>query len=188
MLFDRCIVEILAGVSFNWTEIVKRFSIYTTKLDIRSMNSADIKWSIIPQFPACQILDVMEHFSIDKDDQILQIFISLNKIDNFGINIFLEEKNKVVSRFLKTGMLSYDGPSFSFNDLFLPQKKRGIVRFHQSIYSEEDANVHCKNYPFNGSSSFGECDRKYFHHEFQNHYKLMPFWAAANLSEVTVQR
>lgn len=163
-------------------------SIYTTKFVDQTVISKNVKWSIIPQFPACQILDILEYFSFDKDEQLLQIFILLNKVENLGINIFFEEKNRVLARFLKTSMLSYDGPSFNFNNLLLPQKKRGIVSFHQSTYSEEDANVHCRNYPFNGSTSFGECDKNYFHNEFQNYYKLMPFWVATNISEVTNHR
>ena len=130
----------------------------------------------------------MGYFSFDQYEHALRIFIDLNKLDNLGINIFLEEKNRVLARFLKTNMLSYDGPSFKFHDLLFPQKKHGIIRFHQNIYSEEDVNVNCRNYPYNGSLSFWECDQKYYYNEFKNFHKLMPFWIATNTSEITNHR
>ena len=67
-----------------------------------------------------------------------------------SIYIYFEEKNKVLIRRLKTNMLSYDGPSFHFDDLFFPQDKKGILSFQKNIYSEKEENKHCKNYPFNG--------------------------------------
>ena len=103
-------------------------------------------------------------------------------------NIYFEEKNKVLSRRLKTNMLSYVGPSFHYHDLSLPQSKKGIFSFHQNIYSEKEENKHCKNYPFKGFASFGDCDDKYFYDKFVNLYKIMPFWTALDLSQVTNHR
>ena len=123
-----------------------------------------------------------------KDENILQIFIVLNQVPNVGVSIFFEEKNKVLSRRLKTNMLSYVGPSFHYDDLFKPQNKKGIFSFQQNIYSEKDENKHCKNYPYKNFSSFGDCDEKYFYDKFVNFYKIMPFWVALNLSQVTNHR
>ena len=148
----------------------------------------DISWSMISQYPACQILDIMEYFPENKNENILQIFIDFNQVKNIGVSIFFEEKNKVLSRRLKTNMLSYDGPSFQYDDLFLTQDKKGIFSFHQNIYSEKEENKHCKNYPFNGFKSFGDCDKKYLHDKFSNLYKIMPFWVAQDITEITNQR
>ena len=142
-------------------------------------------WNKIPQFPACQILDVMEHFMEEKVENILQIFIYLQQVPGVGVSIFFEEKNKVTVRRLKTNMLSYEGPNFQYDDLSLPQSKKGIFSFHQNSYSEKEENKHCKNYPFNNSASFGDCDEKYLYDKFVNFYKIMPFWIALDLSEVT---
>ena len=152
------------------------------------MYSENIVWNKIPQYPACQILDVMEYFTEYKEEHILQIFIDFNQVEDVGVSIFFEEKNRVLSRRLKTNMLSYDGPSFQYDDLFLPQDKKGIFSFHQNIYSEKEENKHCKNYPFNGSASFGDCDKKYLYNKFVHFYKIMPFWMAMDLREVTNHR
>ena len=82
----------------------------------------------------------------------------------------------------------YVGPFFQYDDLSLLRNKKGIISFHQNIYSEKEENKHCRNYPFNGSASFGDCDEKYLHDKFVNFYKIMPFWVALNLSEVTNHR
>merc|ERR1712032_25000 len=129
--------DVLDGVSFNWTEIVYQIRIYTGKLNEYYVNSEDIIWNKIPQYPACQILDVMEYFTEYKEEHVLQIFIDFNQVQDVGVSIFFEEKNKVLSRRLKTNMLSYDGPSSQYDDLFLPQDKKGIFSFHQNIYSEK---------------------------------------------------
>ena len=146
-------LDVLDGVSFNWTAIVFQIRIYTGKLNDYYLSSEDIIWSKIPQYPACQVLDVMEYFTDYKEEQILQLFIDFNQVENVGVSIFFEEKNKVLSRRLKTNMLSYAGPSFQYDDLFVPQDKKGIFSFHQNIYSEKEENKHCKNYPFDDSAS-----------------------------------
>ena len=126
----------------------------------------------------------MDYFMQYKDENILEIFFDLNKVQ-YGVYIYFEEKNKVLSRRLKTNMLSYEGPSFHYDDLFFSKYKEGI---RQNIYSEKEENKHCKNYPFNGSASFGDCDKKYLYDKFVNFFKIMPFWVALNLSEVTNYR
>ena len=181
-------LDVLEGVSFNWTEIVSQISVYTGKQNQYYINSEDILWNKIPQYPACQILDVMEYFNQYKNENILQIFIYLNQVQDVGVSIFFEEKNKVLSRRLKTNMLSYEGPNFQYDDLFLPQSKKGIFSFHQNIYSEKEENKHCKNYPYNGSASFRDCDKKYLYDKFVNFYKIMPFWISLDLTEVTNYR
>ena len=113
-------LDVLDGVSYNWTEIVSQIRIYTGKLNEYYVNSEDIIWNKISQYPACQILDVMEYFTEYKEEHILQIFIDFNQVEDVGVSIFFEEKNKVLSRRLKTNMLSYDGPSFQYFDCLFP--------------------------------------------------------------------
>ena len=105
-----------------------------------------------------------------------------------GVFIHFDEKNKVSRRGLKTNMLSYVGPSLLYDNLLVPQYKKVIIRFNQNIYSEKEENKQCKNYPFKNFTSFGDCDKKYFNEKFVNFYKIMPFWAALKLSEVTNRR
>ena len=185
---DSIYIDVLNGVSFNWTEIVYKIVIYTNKGKLHFVNSEDITWNKIPQYPACQILDVIEYFMEKKDETYLQLIIIMNQVADVGVSLFVVEKNKVTSRHLKTNMLSYDGPSFRYDNLFVPHYKKAIISFRQNIYSEKEENKKCKNYPFKNFISFGDCDKKYLNEKFVNSYKIMPFWAALNLSEVTNHR
>ncbi len=178
-------IDIIAEVSFNWTEIVRQISIYTKKHNFYFVKSKDVNWTKIPQFSACQIFDVIKYFSDYEDESIVQLKVKLNKLENVGVSISFEERNKALPRRLKTNMLSYDGPSFHFADLFLTHNIRGIFRYHQIIHSEEEKKVRCKNYPYDGLESFGDCDKKYIHDKFLHDYKIMPFWVATDASHVT---
>ena len=129
----------------------------------------------------------MEYFIDNKEEQILQLYILMNQVPDVGVSIYFEEKNKVSSRHLKTNMLSFEGHIYEFNDLLVPQYMNGILNFQQNIYSEKEKNKQCKNYPFKNFTSFGDCEKKYLYDKV-NFYKIMPFWATLNLSEVTSHR
>ena len=48
-----------------------------------------------------------------------------------------------------------------------------------------DPGVSCKNYPTDKFSSYQECDESFVYSLMKNYFKIMPFWAARNLDEVT---
>ena len=58
----------------------------------------------------------------------------------------------------------------------------------QTIDSSLDADKKCKNYPHGKFSSYRECDEAFVYDMFDHKYKLMPFWVAKNMEEVTEQR
>ena len=178
-------IEILAGVSFNWTEILNKIVIYTQRHNVYLVEAENIHWSKIPQYPACQILNVTEYFTEYRDESILQFVFFFKQLKNVGVSIFFEEKIKTLSRRLNTNTLLYTGPSFHFADLFLPHAKSGVLSYHQIIHSEKEEKVRCKNYPFDGLESFSDCDKKYLYNKFLHDYQIMPFWIAPNLKHVT---
>ena len=58
----------------------------------------------------------------------------------------------------------------------------------QTIDSSLDDDKKCKNYPHGKFSSYRECDEAFVYDMFDHKYKLMPFWVAKNMEEVTEQR
>ena len=50
---------------------------------------------------------------------------------------------------------------------------------------EMDPGVSCKNYPTEKFSSYQDCDESFVYNLMKNKYKIMPFWAARKLDEVT---
>ena len=39
----------------------------------------------------------------------------------------------------------------------------GMFKISQNIYSEEEENKKCRNYPYNDFLNFRDCDEKYYH-------------------------
>ena len=111
--------------------------------------------------------------------------IGFSKLNNIGVSISFQETNKALSRSLKSNILAYDGPDFLFKDLSIPKYLRGMFKISQNIYSEEEENKKCRNYPYNKSLNFRDCDEKYNHDKFTNDFKVMPFWVAYLLNETS---
>ena len=63
-----------------------------------------------------------------------------------------------------------------------------MFKISQNIYSEEEENKKCRNYPYNNFLNFKDCDEKYNYDKFANHLKVMPFWAAYSLNETSAER
>ena len=181
------ILEVLKNVSFNWNNIISEVHVYTTNKTVYAIDGENMTWSLTQQYPSCQMLDMTEYFDFEEYTP-LQIFIYLSKLDKIGVSVFFEETNKALSRRLKTNMLSYQGPTFQNNDLSNPIDLQGIVKISQNVDSEEEENKKCKNYPFNNSVNFKDCDEKYNVDQFSSIFQLMPFWVAKDLEEVSEAR
>ena len=67
----------------------------------------------------------------------------------------------------------------------LNEYKRFYLSISQMRNLEMDPGVSCKNYPTNTFSSYQDCDESYVYNLMKNKYKIMPFWAARKLEEVT---
>ena len=53
---------------------------------------------------------------------------------------------------------------------------------------EMNLGVSCKNYPTEKISSYQGCIESFVYNLMKNYYKIMPFWAARKLDEVTESR
>ena len=144
-------------------------------------------WSKIEQFQSCQILNIFKYINLQKHTP-LQIFIFLSKLKNIGVSLSFQETNKALSRNLKSNILAYDGPAFIYKDLNIPRELGGMFKISQNIYSEEEENKKCRNYPYNDFLNFRDCDEKYNHDKFTNDFKVMPFWVASSLNETSAGR
>ena len=63
-----------------------------------------------PVFPACKSLDIAP---ILKNENItpMEIAFEFYKIENIGLFLYIEDRNKDLKRPLKSAKLSYSGPS-----------------------------------------------------------------------------
>ena len=136
-------------------------------------------------FPLCYKLDLNRFFNFNSSFVPQQIYLYLGKIENFGLTVFIEEKNKKNKRTLKSFQDFYSGPTIKIDDLNKTKYIDIAVKLSQTIYSEEDKRNPCANYPTDEYENFGECDRKYINNKIYNATGIQPFWTADSLDNVT---
>ena len=59
-----------------------------------------------------------------------------------------------------------------------------LFSISENIFSEQDEEKKCKNYPNADFLSYKKCDEDFIHKEMKNIFDLIPFWATGILSEV----
>ena len=118
------------------------------------------------------------------------MFLYFGKLENIGVSIFIEEKNKALrKRPLTQNMLSYHGPHLRNENLQQTRRIRVGIKLEQFIYSELDESKKCTNYPNGTYASYADCDEAYVRQMMREHFdNLMPFWAAQNLTDITSLR
>ena len=70
--------------------------------------------------------------------------------------------------------------------------KKTIFSLHNSFKKEykenDDEKISCVNYPFEKYPNYRECDEDFMSNEMDHLYGIKPFWAAENMSEVTLRK
>ena len=142
---------------------MKWIRILSDKFEGRNIEPKQLKWSPIPQFPACQIIDFLEYLQCDNNRtcSLLEIIFDVAKLENIGMSINLQERNKVNHRTVKVNALSSSGPRMQNKDLMNPRNLKYIVRFHQHQYSGQDLSKKCVYYPNSKFRSYDECDKSF---------------------------
>ena len=67
----------------------------------------------------------------------------------------------------------------------LGEYRRYYLSISQTQDLEMDPGVSCTKYPTDKFSSYQDCDESFVYDLMRDYYKIMPFWAAKNLDEVT---
>ena len=182
-------LDIMANVSFPWEKIVSYIKIWFSgdEYDSRKIvRGEDIKWSLTPQYPACQIIDLVQYFDISSKNVPEIIYIRYDKIYNLRLTLNIEDKRKSLSkRTLKSNYMNYEGTPIVVEDLLSPKMKSFYLTISQTIDLETDQGKNCINYPTEEFENFQECDETFVYDEMKNIYKFMPFWAARTSDEIT---
>ena len=172
------------NVSFDWAKILKTVAIYQD--NFYEISGENISWSNLPaDYPACQVIDLADQIHFNNGTPYFIVF-TFNKLENLRITLRVEDRKKVLmKRALRSQSNDYDGQALEIDDLALPIVKRFVLTFSQKINLDSDPGVSCSHYPNDHFSSYKECDENFVYDEMKNKYKLMPFWAARSLNEVT---
>ena len=156
-------------------------------IDHQYLNGTDIEWSIIPSgYPSCQLVDLNK---IIEKERLTPHFILIffKKVENVGISIKIVDRNRALRKrgLRSTQAKNYEGDNVNVDDLLDPTYKSFFLTLSQIIYLEKESGINCRNYPNVEFNSYQECDERFVYNEMKNKHKIMPFWAAKTLDEVT---
>ena len=142
----------------------------------------DMSWSPVEAYPACQVVDLSQYWNMNKIAPYL-IEIRVKKIENLGLSLKLEDRETMLmKRTLKSQIMDFEGAPIELEDLNSTHFIHMYLKFKQTLNIED-----CDVYPNEDFVSYKECDEEFVYREMKNTYKIMPFWAAKTLDEVTKQ-
>ena len=107
-------------------------------------------------------------------------------LGDLAVSLYVEERNKALMVLLKQNMLSYMGPSLKIERA--QRNLRIILSMTQTIDTEDNPAKQCRIYPHGGFDNYSDCDEDFVYKEFENYFKIMPFWVTRNLKEVTYKK
>ena len=177
----------IKNVSSNWASIVDRILIDSSNLKDYVLGE-NITWSSTPQFPNCQLFDLTKYWNLE-NRTIYSVRFFFYKKANVSVSLHVEDKRRALEkRTLKSQTTDEEGSQMLIQNLNLEDKKRYYLSISQIRNLEMDPGVSCKNYPTDKFSSYQDCDESFVYNLMKNDYKIMPFWAARKLDEVTESR
>ena len=166
----------------------KNFKINCTYHQRQQKNNSewkDVPWPLIPQYPACQSVDLNDHFDFKKE-VLSHVTFVMHKIPNLSFQVKIEDERKSLTRrTLKSETFDYDGIPLVIENLTSKMYYDINLALFETIHLESDSGQNCKNYPSEKFSHYRKCDMDFVYNEMKNKYKIMPFWAAKTLDEVT---
>ena len=110
----------------------------------------------------------------------------MNKIPNLSFQVKIEDERKSLTRrTLESQTFDYDGIPLEMENLTSSMYYEFAVALFETIHLESDSGQNCMNYPTEKFKSYRDCDMDFVYKEMKNNYKVMPFWAAKTLDEVT---
>ena len=170
-------------MAFDWESIVNSIELVNVESKKLIIEGKDIHWSHTAHYPACQMVDLNDYMIFSKHAPMF-IDIYFNKIPNLAAIIKLEDRMKSLS---KRPVLSNEGFALQIEDLTSGEYLDYSLTIFEKINLEEDqdSGKGCRKYPTEKFLNYRECDMDFVYNEMKDKYKIMPFWAAKTLNDVT---
>ena len=170
-------------MAFDWENIVNEIEVVNSDNKYLIIKGKDIKWSRIPLYPTCQIIDLNDYMNFSKHVPFF-MDIFFNKIANLSAIIKLEDRRKSLSN---RPVLSNEGFALQIEDLTSGEYLDYSLTIFEKINLEAGQvnGKGCRKYPTEKFLNYRECDMDFVYNEMKDKYKIMPFWAAKTLNDVT---
>ena len=182
-------LEVLSGVSFDWKKILEKICIYSSVDKNWTCNSGgNVVWDLTYAFPLCQFINILDYFDLSKTS-IQKLRFHFRNTQNLAMKLYVEDRERnIEKRPLKINAFNYFGSELELNNLETGSFLRGVISISQNIYTEEDKQKHCKNYPNNEFYNLSQCDGHFIYNYVKNNIGIIPFWTTDNLLEITPKR
>ena len=182
---------ILKNISFDWNDMIASIKVYSSlsnNSNFRTINGSDLELSPIPIFPNCKTIDIQDYFQ--NFSAPTQIFLSLKRIENLGVDLYILDRNVASRRPFKSELLAYTGPTLTNPHLMqIVKDEKHILRITQTKDAAEDESNGCQDYPNGNYQTYSDCDADFVHKQILVEVEgVMPFWATDNLNKVTAFR
>ena len=180
------VTEFIQNVSSNWTDIVLKIKMKSLNLNgYWTVPRQNITWSPLQQYPNCQLFDPARYWNLKNISTQSVKFYFLKKA-NVSVSLHVEDKRRsLAKRNLKSQTTSQGGTEMFIQNSNLGEYRRFYLSISQKRDLEMDPGVSCTKYPTDKFSSYQDCDESFVYDLMKNIYKIMPFWAARKLDEVT---
>lgn len=147
-----------------------------------------MKWSLMPFYLDCQIVDLEEMFDFSHSTLQLIAF-NFNPTDSkTALNIHLVEKESRSFRPIKSFSHQFRGLPITLENLKKPRVVKFDFKLEKTIHSDRDCKQPCVNYPTQEFKTFGECDKQFVREQYKRKYRGNPIWLADSPAEVTNKR
>ena len=114
------------------------------------------------------------------------IEFNFNRLPSVGIKIKLSDKRKSLTRrTLESSYFDFEGMPIEIEELNSGDYHEFTLKFLEKVNLKSENKQSCEDYPTKKFPSYNDCDMAYVYNKMKNVYKIMPFWAARTLDEVT---
>ena len=119
-------LEILRRTNVPWSSIIH--SVDLQGGGAGALTGQDITWQPVQHYSHCAVLDISRLFPGFNRRGLSTLNINIRKTEKIGVTIFIEDKEEVVSRAIKSNLQVYTGAKISLSNANTTWDKKFILR------------------------------------------------------------
>ena len=117
-------LEILRRTNVPWSSIIQSVEVEGGG----ELSGEQISWQTVQHYSHCAVLDISLLFTPFKTRGFSTVNINIRKTEKIGVTIFIEDKEEVVSRAIKSNLQVYTGAKISLSNANSTWDKKFILR------------------------------------------------------------